>query len=99
MCDLIYTSGDVLNIVLAAAIAIIAILLAWGMFYGVMMMRNTFQVIKDLKTIVQETKNVVLLAKEKAKSGTYLLKVLREGIQKTTEFIEKKTKKKSSKKK
>ena len=67
MCEL-YTSGDILNIVLAASIAIVAIMLAWGMFYITMMLRGVFRIVKDVESIVKDTKEAIsakIIAKAK----------------------------------
>lgn len=97
MCDLIINSSDLLRVVIAASIAILTILISWGIFYLVMMLRNVLNVIKDVKTITHETKEAVLLFKEKAQSGTYLLKILSEGVKKSVDFVEEKVKKGQSK--
>ncbi len=94
MCDLIYTSGDILNIVLAASIAIIAIVFAWGMFYIAMMLRGAFRVIRDIESIVKDVKEAISLAKAKAEAGTYLLKIVSKGVKDVIGVIEKKINKK-----
>lgn len=90
MCDLIYTSGDVLNIVLAAAIALVAILLAWAMFYVAMMLRGVFRIVRDLEFVVKEAKKAISLAKAKAEAGTYLLKIISKGVKDVVGVVEKK---------
>lgn len=102
MCEL-YTSGDILNIVLAASIAIITILLAWGMFYITMMLRGAFRIIKDVEQVVKDAKETISMAKAKAEAGTYLLKTISKGVKEAVGIVEKRatkeTKKKTTRKK
>jgi hypothetical protein len=64
-----YTSADVLNIVLAAAIGLIAIMLAWVLYYVAMMLRDSYKIVRDLKEITGETKKAVYLLKKKLWPG------------------------------
>lgn len=90
-----YTSADVLNIVLAAAIGLIAIMLAWVLYYVAMMLRDSYKIVRDLKEITGETKKAVYLFKEKAMAGTYLLSVISKGVKDVAKFVDEKVKKKS----
>jgi len=95
----LYTSGDILNIVLAVSIAIIAIMLAWGMFYITMMLRGAFRVVRDIESILKDAKDAITLAKAKAEAGTYLLKTFSKGVKDVIGVFEKKLTKETKKKK
>ncbi len=94
MFDLIANSADLLNVVKAIALAMLSILLAWGLFYGVIIIRDVLRIVKDLKEIVKETKEGVHLFKTKAESGAYLLKMLSQSVHKVADVVEEKMDKK-----
>jgi flavoprotein len=85
-----YTSADVLNIVLAAAIGLVAIMIAWVLYYVAMMLRDSYHIVRDLKEITGETKKAVYLFKEKAMAGTYLLSVISKGVKDVAKFVDEK---------
>ncbi len=96
MCELITTSADLLNVVKSVALSVLALILAWGMIYGVLVIRYLLKIVKDARIVVKEAKEGVLLFKEKAESGAYLLKLVSQGIHKVADMAENRKKKKKS---
>ncbi|MDD4333392.1 MAG: hypothetical protein PHT51_04755 [Patescibacteria group bacterium] len=92
MYELYYNSADVLNIVLAAAIGLVAIMLAWVLFYVAMTLRDSYHIVRDVKEITGETKKAVMLFKEKAQAGTYLLSVISKGVKDVASYVDDKMK-------
>lgn len=94
MIDFITNSADLLNVVKAISLALLSILLAWGLFYGVVIIRDVLRIVRDLKEIVKEAKEGVYLFKTKAESGAYLLKMLSKSVHKVADVVEEKMDKK-----
>jgi hypothetical protein len=90
MYELYYNSGDVLNIVLAASVGVVAIMLAWVLYYVAMTLRGSYRIVRDIEVITGQTKKAVLLFKEKAQAGTYLLSVISKGVRDVASYVDEK---------
>jgi len=91
MENLIQTSGDILNLVIAAAVALFVIFVCWGLFYTVMAVRNIFKITKDARKNFQRVEEILAQIKEQLQAGTFYVSLLKEGISKGVEFLRKKT--------
>lgn len=96
------TSGDILNIVLAVAIAVFTGFLCWLLFVVTMSIKRILSVIDEVHKLVIAIKDKVdraerlfLTVEEKVKNLASLFPIVAAGIAKVVEYI---AKRKSSKK-
>lgn len=70
---MINTTLDILYIVLAGSIGIVAIFLCWALYYVVRMLRNAVYMVEKVTTVMEKADEVLDMAKEKLHStGAYL---------------------------
>lgn len=66
------TSSDILNLVLSLGIFVIAALVAWLLFYAIMMFRDVRQATKSIKDKVETVDEILKTLKDKIeKSASY----------------------------
>ena len=72
------TSGDILNLVLAACIIALTIFLCLALFYFISSIRKTHRVIKMVEGGVAKAEEVINIARDKIKSGGAYFMILGE---------------------
>lgn len=91
MENLIQNSGDVLNLVIAAAVALFVLFVCWGLFYMVMVFRNISKITKDTRKGFSRISEILDHVKEQVESGTFYFSLISDGLKKGVEFLRKKT--------
>jgi len=84
--ELLQTSQDVLNIVKAISIAFVSVFFCWFMFYGIMILRQAFQVIRDVSEGISKAKEAVNSLKEKIDNSSVYLSLIGEGVKKLVDI-------------
>jgi hypothetical protein len=97
--DLIQNSGDVLNIVIAVAVALLVLFVCWGLFYLVMTVRNLYKISKEAREGFSKVSEVLSRAKEQLESGTFYLSLISGVVKKGVKFLRDKTGESKDKKK
>lgn len=101
--ELIQNSKDLLNIVLAFCVLWLTIFLAWFIYYLAMMMKQFFQIIKEMRARINKVDEVIDNLKEKIEHGASYISLLGDGAKKLVEVakehMEEKPKKRVRKKK
>jgi len=93
------TSRDLLNVVLAGAIGLIAIFICWGMWYGIAMLRNLSKVTVSIRKKMETVDKILDLIKAKLEQGSNHLGMLADSAIKLVGYIVDSQKKKSASKK
>jgi predicted PurR-regulated permease PerM len=99
---LIQDSKDLLYVILAFCILWLTIFLAWFIYYLAMMMRQFYQVVKEMRERLKKVDETLDTLKQKIEHSASYLSLIGDGVKKLVEVVrehsEKKTEKKSSKK-
>ncbi len=95
----IQNSQDILNIVLAASVLSITVLLCWGLFYLVMMGRQISRWGSEIGEIIDNIKEITVIFKKKAEHSISYLVLIGEGVKKLVEYLREREEKKEGKKK
>lgn len=96
---LINSSQDILYIAIAIAVLIIGVLSGWAIFYLAMILRQSFQVIKETRERLRKVDEVINAIKEKVEHSASYLFLIGEGVKKLVEMMKSRTEKKARKKK
>lgn len=89
--DLIQNSGDVLNLVIAVAVAVFVLFICWGLFYAILAVRNVYKITQDTRKGFKKVEEVLGEIKEQVQAGTFYISLAKEGISKGVDFLRKKT--------
>ncbi len=93
------TSRDVLNLVLALAVAALAFFTSWAIYYLVMILRQGFKAAREIKSTVNRIDKTVKIFRDKIEHSASYLLLIGEGLKKLVEVIaEKNDKDKKSEK-
>ncbi len=95
----IQDSRDLLLIVIAFCVLWLTIFTAWFIYYLVMIMRQFFQIIKDVRKKIEKVDEVIKTAKEKIEHSATYVALIGEGIKKIVELMKDRSEKKTTKKK
>ena len=93
------TSKDILNLAIAFAVIFLSVFLAWLLYYFIMMARQMFQIVKEMRERINKIDEVVKTFKEKIEHSSSYLFVIGEGMKKLVEIIRERNEKKGKKKK
>ncbi len=100
--SLVENSQDFLNMAKAISIVGISIFLIWFIYYLVMMMKQFYKIVKEMRERLIKIDEAIEAFKDKIEHGASYLALLGEGIKKVVEVArehgKKKPKKKSKKK-
>lgn len=88
------TSADILNIVKALSIFVLAILSSWAIYYFARIMKEIFRIVKEAGGLLNKIEKVVDTVGEKIEHSTSYLLLMSEGVKKLVEVIGKYTDKK-----
>ena len=97
--DLIQNSKDLLLIVVAFCILWLTIFTAWFIYYLAMIMKQFFQIIKDVRKKIEKVDEVITIAKEKIEHSATYVALIGDGIKKIVELMKDRGEKKTAKKK
>ncbi len=81
------TSKDILNIVLAISVFGISFFIAWSLYYLVMILRQAFKAVKELKARMDKIDETITAFKNKIESSSSYLLFLGEGVKKLVEVM------------
>jgi len=95
---LISDSRDLLNIVLAFCILWLTIFIVWFIYYLAMIMREIYNIVKEMRQRVKKIDEVIAAFKDKIEHSASYLLLIGEGVKKLVEVIKEKTKDKGEKK-
>ncbi|NCO79898.1 hypothetical protein GW884_01275 [Candidatus Falkowbacteria bacterium] len=95
---LISDSRDLLNIVLAFCILWLTIFIVWFIYYLAMIMRQLYQMTKEIRQRINRVDEVIKVLKDKIDHSASYLLLIGEGVKKLVEVIKEKTKDKGEKK-
>ena len=93
------TSKDLLNIVIALAILGFTFFSCWAIYYFVMILRQVFKSLKEMRHRLQQIDEVIKTLKEKIEHSTSYLLLIVEAISKLAEVMKEKGEKWIGKKK
>lgn len=101
---MIETTQDILNLVKAGAVGLLAIFVAWAIYYFAMILRQMLKVVKEMRDRLHKVDELLQTLKEKIEHSTSYLLLIGEGMKKLVEVARehagnKKTGKKKAKKK
>ena len=97
--ELIQSSKDLLYVVIAFCILWLTIFTAWFIYYLVMIMRQVFIIIKEVREKISRVDNAIKDFKEKVEHSAAYLALIGEGVKKLVEkFHDKKDSNKKKKK-
>jgi len=85
--NLLNTSRDLLNIAIAASIVGFTVFICWSIFYFVMILRQAFFGIKEMRERLHKIDEVIKAFKEKIESSVSYLLLISEGMKKLVEVI------------
>ncbi len=101
--DIIHSTKDILLIVIAFSVLLISVFFAWFLYYVIMMARQAYQIMKEMRERIKKVDEAISAFKEKVEHSTSYLLLIGEGIKKLVEiareYSAKKNKSKNSKKK
>lgn len=97
--DLIQTSKDLLNVVIAFCVLWLTIFIAWFIYYLAMIMRQAYLATKDIRERIHKVDEAIKAFKEKIEHSASYLVLIGEGIKKIVEFMKDRAEKKEEKKK
>ena len=81
------TSQDLLNLVIAAAVAGFAFFSCWALFYLIMTLRQGFKAVKEMREWMGKIADVLTVLKEKIEHSSSYLMLIGEGVKKLVEVI------------
>ncbi|MBI4653275.1 hypothetical protein HY750_03420 [Candidatus Kuenenbacteria bacterium] len=94
---MLQTSQDLLFIVLAFCVLWITILLCWGLYYLVVMLRNTYKITKNVNQKVEAFGELIEALKSKVSSMAAFLTLFSHGISALIDHIKEKREKEENK--
>jgi len=96
---LIQDSKDLLFVVISFCVLWLTIFIAWSIYYLAMIMRQLFQIIKEMRQRLHKVDEVIKIVKEKIEHSTSYLLLIGEGVKKLVEVIKEHTGKEKKNKK
>lgn len=84
---MIATTQDILNIVKAGAVGLLAIFICWAIYYFAMILRQMLKVIRETRERLRKVDEVLKTFKEKIERSTSYLLLIGEGMKKLVEVI------------
>lgn len=95
--EFIQNSKDILNIVIAFSVLMLAFFLAWFTYYLAMIMRQLYIIFKEMREKIEKFNKTVKEFKEKFEHSASYLALISEGVKKITEVVKDQTGKKTKK--
>ncbi|MFH1523016.1 MAG: hypothetical protein ABIE43_04345 [Patescibacteria group bacterium] len=95
--ELIQSSKDLLYVVIAFCVLLSTIFLVWFIYYLAMIMRQVYGVIKDTREKVNKVSEAITEFKKKMEHGAAYLHLINQGVDKISDMVKKKGKKKGKK--
>lgn len=89
--NMIQTSQDLLNIVIALCVFLFTIFVCWSIYYFARILQQTFRVIKEMRDRINKIDEVVKAFKEKIDHSSSYLLLIGEGVKKLVEVIQEKS--------
>jgi len=98
---LIQDSKDLLFVVIAFCALWLTVFMAWLIYYLAMIMRQVFQITKEMRERINKIDELIKTLKEKIEHSASYLVLISEGVKKIADIVKDKTgsKKKTAKKK
>lgn len=93
------TSGDILNIIIAACIVALTIFLCLALYYLISSVRKTHKLINSIEKGVSQAESVISMAKDKIRSSSSYFMILGELAKRAMDYFIDKKKESSEEKK
>jgi predicted PurR-regulated permease PerM len=90
---MIETSKDLLYVVLAFSVLWLTIFISWTLYYVIMMLRQTNQLIKNFREKIEKVSQAVEKIREKFDHSSAYLGAIGKAVEKMVEFLGEKKKK------
>ena len=85
------TSGDILNLVIAASVLVFTFFVCWLMYYFVMIVKHAHDMVQSIREKINRVEKILNLIQEKVEHSASYLPLLAEGVTKIVKyFVEKK---------
>ena len=81
------TSQDLLNIVIAVSVLGLAFFICWAIYYVVMIFRQIFKVVREMRDRLHKMDDFLQSLKEKVEHSTSYLLLISEGVKKMSEIL------------
>jgi hypothetical protein len=81
------TSKDVLNIVIAVSVFGVSFFVCWALYYFVMILRQMFKGVQEVKNIINRVDETIKAFKEKIESSASYLFLIGEGVKKMVDLM------------
>lgn len=85
------SSKDLLYVVIAFCVLWLTIFIAWVIYYLAMIMRQVYQVIKEMRERINKVDEIIKALKEKIEHSASYLVLISEGVKKLVEVVKDKT--------
>ncbi len=97
---MISSSKDILFIVLSVCIFLFTLLICWAIYYVAMILREFKKIVADVRKKIELVESLIMALKEKLEHTSSHMKLLVETVSNLAEYFkERRTEKKSSRKK
>ena len=95
------SSKDLLYVVISFCVLWLTIFIAWSIYYLAMIMRQVYQIIKEMRERINKVDEIIKLLKDKIEHSASYLVLISDGVKKLVEIVKEKggSKKKGKKKK
>jgi len=80
-------SQDLLYIAISLAVLLLTVFSCWAIYYLAMILRQSFQVIKEMRDRLHKVDTVIDLLKEKIEHSASYLLLIGEGVKKLVEIM------------
>ncbi len=87
--EIIQTSRDILNIIIAISILTLTGFFCWLLYYFIASVRNIFQITNDLKKNLDKLKELIEVIKQKIHTAFSFVSFLDESVEKVKSIIQK----------
>jgi hypothetical protein len=81
------TSKDILNIVIAGSVGLLAIFTCWAIYYLARILEQGFKILKEMRERIGKIDELVRLIRKKVEHSTSHIVLISEGIKKLVEVI------------
>jgi hypothetical protein len=82
------SSKDILNYILALSVFLFTVFLCWFIYYLIRMVRDTSQIIHDIRQKVQEVGEILDTLREKLTASASTVAVAAKGVERIVDFIQ-----------
>ena len=85
------SSKDLLYVVISFCVLWLTIFIAWSIYYLAMIMRQVYQIIKEMRERINKVDEIIKALKEKIEHSASYLVLISEGVKKLVEVVKEKS--------